>query len=135
VDAESTALASTAAATVVTLLTTDAWGQVKKEIGGLWRRFRPSQADAVEADLTEARQEALAGDEAVARMLIAEWESRLRRLLAADSAVADELARVIGTLAGGPPGDERTTVIQHAESSGHGTIVQAGRDARIGGPC
>jgi hypothetical protein len=35
VDPESVALASTAAATMVTLLTTDAWAQVKKEIGGL----------------------------------------------------------------------------------------------------
>jgi hypothetical protein len=135
VDAESAALASTAAATVVTLLTTDAWGQVKKEIGGLWRRFRPSHADVVEADLTEARQEVLAGDEVVARTLVAEWESRLRRLLAADSAVADELARVISALAGSLPNGGSTTVTQHAQASGHSTIVQAGRDARIGGPC
>jgi hypothetical protein len=133
VDAESAALASTAAATVVTLLTTDAWGQVKKEMGGLWRRFRPDRADAAEADLIESRQEALAGDEAVARRLVAEWESRLRRLLAADSAVADELARVIGTLVGDLPDGGGTTVIQHANAAGHGTVVQAGRDARIGG--
>jgi hypothetical protein len=134
VDAESAALASTAATTVVTLLTTDAWARAKQEVGGLWRRFQPAHADVIEADLAQARDEALAGGEAAARALTAEWESRLRRLLAADSAVAAELTRVIALLASELPRGI-TTVTQHATASGHGTVIQAGRDAQIGGPC
>lgn len=90
-DQESVELASTAAATMVALMTIDAWTQVKKEIGGLWRRFRPEHAAAVEADLAAARAEAVTeietGREPAGDILAAEWESRLRRLLAADAAL------------------------------------------------
>ncbi len=134
-DSETGALASTAATAVVALLATDAWALVKKELGDLWRRFRPSHAEVVEADLVQAREETLAGDEAVARALIIEWESRLRRLLATDQAVAGELARVIGVLAGLVPGCENVTVTQRGSASGHGTVIQVGRDARFGGSC
>lgn len=134
-DAETGALASTAATTVVALLATDAWAQVKKELGDLWRRFRPSHAEVVEADIAQAHEEAVAGDEAVARTLVIEWESRLRRLLATDQAVAGELARVIGALASHLPGDENVTVTQRGSASGHGTVIQVGRDARFGGSC
>jgi hypothetical protein len=54
VDAESAMLASTAA--TMTLLTADAWIQVKKEIGGLWRRVRPAEADAVVAEIERCRR-------------------------------------------------------------------------------
>jgi len=137
VDPESAALASTAAATMVTLLTTDAWVQVKKEIGGLWRRFRPSRAEAVEADLEEAREQALAAvrDEAAIRLLTAEWESRLKRLLAADAAAAAELARVTDTLVGLLPQGMDVRVAQHANASDHSTVIQVGGNARIGKPC
>ena len=55
-DTEIAALASTAAATMVTLLTTDAWTRVKEEISGLWRRFRPEHAATVAADLAAAHE-------------------------------------------------------------------------------
>jgi hypothetical protein len=138
VDSESAALASAAATTVVALLTTDGWTQVKKEVGGLWRRFRPSHAETVEADLAGAREEALAGGDAVTGTLVTEWESRLRRLLAADRAVAGELARVTDVLAGHLVRGERSgnvTVSQYAEASGGSTVIQVGRDARIGKRC
>jgi len=138
VDSESAALASAAATTVVALLTTDGWTQVKKEVGGLWRRFRPSHAETVEADLAEAREEVLAGGGAVTGALVIEWESRLRRLLAADRAVAGGLARVTGVLAGhlvrGESGGN-VTVSQYAEAFGGSTVIQVGRDARIGKRC
>lgn len=98
-DTDSVELASTAAATMVALLTTDAWSQVKKEIGALWRRFRPEQAGTVEAELTAAHEEAVAGGEPAGDALRAEWEARLRRLLTADAAVAVELGQVTTVLA------------------------------------
>lgn len=78
-DTESVALASTAAATPRSRLTSTPHG--KKPL-------------------------AAAGEGAVARALAAEWEARLRRLLAADTAAVPELARVVTTLAGAL---ERTT--------------------------
>jgi hypothetical protein len=144
VDTESAVLASTAAATMVTLLTTDAWAQAKKEIGGLWRRSRPEHADAVEADLTEARDEALAAaeseDERIALALTVEWESRLRRLVAADATAAAELARVVTALSGllerttaeREKRHENITITQDAHTSGHSTVIQVAGDARIG---
>lgn len=127
-DGESAALASTAATTLVALLTTDAWKRATSEIVALWRRFRPAHADAVEADLTQAHDEAVAGDEAVARTLTAEWESRLGRLIAADSEAVAELRLLTDRLVEQRP----TTITQKAKASGHGTVIQVGRDARIG---
>jgi hypothetical protein len=74
VDSESLALASTAAATLVTLLTTDAWTWASREIVSMWHRFWPSQAADVEAELAQARADALAGDQAVIRAVTTEWE-------------------------------------------------------------
>jgi hypothetical protein len=138
-DTESVALASTAAATIVTLLTTDAWTQVKKEVAGLWRRFRPEHAAAVEDDLSAARQEALAaaaaGDEAVPRALATEWESRLRRLLAAEPAAASELAQVVATLTSIKQ-HENVMITQKANASdqsqvrGHCRLARTGNSSR-----
>lgn len=50
-DGESLALASTAATTLVTLLTTDAWAKAKQEMASLWQRFRPEHADVVAAEI------------------------------------------------------------------------------------
>jgi hypothetical protein len=132
-DSESVALASTAAATVVTLLTTDAWAKAKQEITGLWRRYRPEHADIVEAELAEAHNEAVAGDEAVARALAAEWESRLRQLMAADATAANELSRVVSTLTRAlAEQDKKVTINQQVTASGHAAVIQVAGDARIG---
>lgn len=77
-DSEGLALASTAAATLVTLLTTEAWTKASREIASLWHRFRPSQAAGVEAELAQARADVLAGDQAVTRAVVTEWEGRRR---------------------------------------------------------
>jgi len=127
VDGETAALASTVAATLVTLLTTDAWTGAKNEIVAVWQRFRPAHADVVEADLTQARDEAVAGDKAVVRTLTAEWESRLGRLIAASPDAAAELRLLNDRLL-----EQQPTIIQKAKASGHGTVIQVGRDARIG---
>jgi hypothetical protein len=132
VDSESVALASTAAATLVTLLTTDVWAKAKQEIAGLWRRFRPEHAEVVEAELTDARVEALAGGEAVASALATEWESRLRRLLAADAAAAGELARVAELLTRMAAEQGRNVAIsQQVTASGHAAVVQVAGDAHL----
>jgi hypothetical protein len=133
-DGEIVSLASSAAATVVTLLATDAWTQVRAEVGALWRRLRPGpDAQDAEAVVTRDRAEIAgsAGGEGPGRALRAEWEARFLRLVGADPSAAAELARMAGRL-GGLQGGREGTVRQEATASGHGIVVQAGRDARTG---
>jgi len=134
VDGETAALASTAAATLVTLLATDAWAQVKKEIGGLWRRLRPAEAHVVVAELERSRDKAAGspGDSAVIDALQAEWTARLLELLTAGAAAA-ELGKANSALAALLPEKrkENVSIWQIADARGS-TVVQVAGDAEIG---
>jgi hypothetical protein len=135
-DGELVSLASSAAATVVTLLATDAWTQVREEIGALWRRLQPGHTEQVadaEAALNRDREEIAGsgGDDGVGRALRADWETRFLRLLGSDAAAAAELARVASELDGLRP-DRNVSVRQDGIASDHGTVIQVGGDARIG---
>lgn len=134
-DAELAVIASSAATTIVNLMATDAWDQVKHKVGALWRSFRPEQADVVESDLDRVRLEITGADEAIALAISREWESRLLRLLAADSAVVVELSRVIAELRQIPAGAQARggDVRQSAKASGQSTVIQIGGDGTIGG--
>jgi hypothetical protein len=131
-DGELVALAGSAATTIVTLLATDAWGEVKEMTGGLWRRFRPELADDAEQELDRAHAEIATADETVALAITREWESRLLRLLAADAGAAAELSRVLAKLSQSRPAQQRAAVRQTAKASGHSTVIQVGGDATIG---
>lgn len=131
--AELSVLASSAATTIVKLMTTDAWDQVKGKMGALWRRYGPEQARDVESDLDRARMEIAGADETVALAISREWESRLLRLLAADSAVAAELSRVVAELRQIPAGGSaRGDIWQSARASGRSTVIQIGGNGSIG---
>ncbi|HEV2370994.1 MAG TPA: hypothetical protein VGS19_02395 [Streptosporangiaceae bacterium] len=137
-DPELAALTSTAAATLVQLMTTDGWERAKASVGGLWRRAHPGRALAVEADLAAARQEALSarqrGDEQAELDLVGEWRSRLRRLVAANPELERELRQVVNEL---QPVMEKATearvnlVTVQAKATGNSRIFQAGRDQHI----
>jgi hypothetical protein len=128
-DAELATLASSAATTIVTLLTTDAWGQVKQKMTVLWRRFKPDQADDLEAEFARDRLEIQRADATVARAITLDWESRLLRLLAADAAVAGELSRVVAELSQLPAAQQvRGAVSQHAEATRNSTVIQVAGD-------
>jgi len=103
-DADLAVMASSAATTIVGLMATDAWDQVKEKTWALWRHFRPEQADAIGSDLDRAHAEITDAGETVALAISREWESRLLRLLAADTAVAAELSRVLDELSQIRPG-------------------------------
>ena len=66
-DTELAALAASSATTIVTLLTTDAWDQVKQKMTALWRRFKPDQADTIGVELARSRLEIQNADAATAR--------------------------------------------------------------------
>jgi hypothetical protein len=131
-DGELAALAGSAATTIVTLLATDAWGEVKEKIGGLWRRFRPEFADDAEQELDRVHAEIATADETVALAITREWESRLLRLLAADADAAAELSRVLVKLSQSHVAQRGGAVRQTAKASGHSTVIQVGGDAAIG---
>lgn len=132
-------LAAVAAASLVQMMTADGWGQVKAAFVSLWRRVHPSQAEAVGAELEAARLEILAarqtGDEqAVLDDLAGEWRGRLRRLVAADVRLQEELLGLVEQiqpvlLDAGQVGP----VTMRARASGSSRINQAGRDQTVTG--
>jgi len=137
VDPELSALTSTAATTVVQLLATAAWGQAKTAVGRLWRRVHPERADTVEAELAEARTEVIAaqqaGDVQAEQALVDEWHGRLRRLIAVDPQLADELRRVVAELrpllVDAAP--QYSMITMQATTFGDSRVNQAGHDLHV----
>lgn len=135
---ELTALTSTAATTVVQLLATAAWEQTTSAVGGLWRRVHPERAETVQAELAEGRAEVLAarqvGDEQVEQALVGEWQSRLRRLVAADPQLVDDLRRVVAELRSAlaeADSQQGAAITMQATTFGNSRVNQAGRDLHI----
>jgi hypothetical protein len=132
-DGDLAALSAAAATTLVTSMTTDSWEQVKAALVKLWHLRHPGQAKAVGADLTATRSGVVAaravGDEQAESDLLAEWRSRLRRLVADDEQLQDELRRFTEEfrhILSEPRGVSR--VVMRAEVHGSGRVNQAGRD-------
>ncbi|MFC9466064.1 hypothetical protein [Streptomyces coelicoflavus] len=131
-------LAQTAGITVVGLMATDAWQRTRDGVVALWRRARPVQADEIGTALEETREEILAarheGDSECAEDLERDWRRRLRRLLAADPSIAQDLEEVLAEARASLPEDERPSipaVQMHAHASGNARVYQAGRDQHI----
>lgn len=135
-DPDLTALSWAAATTLVALMTTDSWEQVKAAFVGLWRRRYPRQAGVVDADLAAARHEMMAaleaGDEQAGVELAGEWQSRLRRLVAADEQLQDELGRLVEQFRPMlPDARQPGSVVMRARASGLSRVYQAGRDQTV----
>jgi hypothetical protein len=130
VEPEFRTLASTAGATLVPLLVTDAWTAIRSAMVGLWQQSQPDQVYAVRADLVYARAELIlarrTGDSTVEETLIDEWQLRMSRLLTADPGVAPELRRLLLYLPG--PSFISTVTVQ-ATASANGWVYQAGTTA------
>jgi hypothetical protein len=138
VEQEIAALAASAAAALVQMMTSDAWEQAKTSIVSLWRRTRPAQADSVGAELDAARLELLAAEEAHGERpgagLVDEWAARLLDLATAEPLAAAILPDLAEALRRYPAGPEMTPVVSvemRAKASGQGRVFQAGRDQKI----
>jgi hypothetical protein len=138
VEPDAGVLASAAAVTLVTLMATDAWAQVKAAFVSLWRRASPERAAAVDAELATAELEVTAarqaGDEQAELDLVGEWRSRLRRLAAGDEQVRVDLQRLVDEfrpLLAEAEAGPAPVVRMRAEAAGHGRVNQAGRDQFI----
>jgi hypothetical protein len=129
-DPEITQLASTAATTLVQLLTTEGWQRAKERFASLWRRAQPERAEAVAAEIELTRDDLLAAqrddDGEAAAELRVEWQGRFRRLLGVLPETAEDLRELLAELAPDPPAVPSVT--QHAVASGSAQVFQAGRD-------
>lgn len=128
-----------AATAVVTAMTTEGWQQARKAVVALWQRVHPERRAAIEAELEETRAEVVAarrsGDAQAEQELVGDWQRKLRRLLAADPELGDELRRILDEeLAPTLPAAEQSRVrdiTMTATAHGHGRVFQAGRDQHI----
>lgn len=132
-DPEIAVLAGTAGTTIATLLATDTWNGARTGLLSLWRRVRPGHEEDVAAQLDASRRELMNaradGDEETEREIAAEWQGRIRRLLAAHPEAAAELRSLLAGLA--PGATAAPTVTQHATASGRSRVYQAGRDLNL----
>ncbi|WP_399890995.1 hypothetical protein ACGH7X_30635 [Streptomyces sp. BBFR51] len=101
-EAELMALIGTGATTVVGLMVTDAWGQVKHRVVGLFAS--DSDADSVAGELEESRTALVTADETTDEEdlrsdLTASVRLRLRRLLEQDPGASEELQRLVDEFA------------------------------------
>ncbi|MFJ7996669.1 hypothetical protein ACIQ7D_05825 [Streptomyces sp. NPDC096310] len=136
-DPEIGSLAQSGAATLVTLMATDAWQAAREGFVQLWRRAHPERAEAVTAELdagySEVRAATVADDQVVLSEVRAEWQGRLRRLLVGHPEAAAELRRLLDEIS--PPASTAdtsvTSVTQRATASGRARVYQAGRDQHI----
>lgn len=132
-EAELAALVSSGATTLVGLMASDAWTQVRDRVAALFGRA--GSEDAAAEELRRSQQDLLAaraeGDEAaVAEDIEAVWQSRLRRVLRTDPAAADELRRLLDELA--PMAGAQTAVARNSISGvQYGPSVQAAQIGHI----
>ncbi|MER8185910.1 hypothetical protein [Kitasatospora sp. NPDC094015] len=135
-DAEMSALAGVAAAALVQQVTTSAWERVRLAVGDLWRRRHPERAETVLAELDEAREEAAqarrAGDADTEQLIVDEWRTRLRRLLAADPGASTQLRSLLEELTGtSAPAGPGSSVTMTAHASGRARINQSAGDMHV----
>ena len=111
-------------AALVGAIATDEWPRVREAVMGLWRRLRPKQqADDVEAELGDLREEVLAArrdkDAGTEKALEGAWQVKAHQLVRADaSALAEELRRVLDQVL--------TPALTPAEQARVGTIIMTG---------
>lgn len=127
-------LATAAAGRLIALLASDGWTAVKAAVRSLWRHSHPER---VEAELDEARGELLKAGQAdgaeLQALLVAEWQARLARLIAARPDVVEELrALLLETSAGaGASGQTTASMTLQAHVSGGGDAYVSGRDMKV----
>jgi len=99
VEGELAALAASGATSLVGLMVTDMWSQVRTRTAALFARRRTGQAELVEAELEQSRVELLTatehGDQQTVEEVKVEWRRRLRRLLASDPQVGAQLRALL----------------------------------------
>ncbi|MGN9910160.1 hypothetical protein ACTMTJ_21660 [Phytohabitans sp. LJ34] len=127
---ELTALASTAATTVVAAMATTAWEAARAGVARLLGRGSPPKTEAVEAQLDdEADLVSGAGAGEVAQVraeLVPVWRRKIERLLADDANAAVELNALVDEIQRALPAEQRQwadTVVQNNIAVGPGSMA------------
>ncbi|MYT71824.1 MULTISPECIES: hypothetical protein [unclassified Streptomyces] len=96
---ELSVLAAAAATALVGAMATDTWTRATEAVTGLWRRFRPGEAEEIAQDLEllhrDVRRARDQGDEAAENQLVAEWQGTLGRVLRRHEEMAPALHAVL----------------------------------------
>ncbi|MFB7473305.1 hypothetical protein [Kitasatospora sp. NPDC056184] len=119
-EAEIAQLVTTGATTVVGLMATEAWTQLRSRLAGLLGRGR--DAEEVSAELEEIRVEVVRadGDTELVGDQTAELRNRIRRLLRQEPDAAGELRALLEEFT---PRQPRQVVITHTVNTiDHGTV-------------
>jgi hypothetical protein len=127
VEAELAGLATSGATTLVGLMVSDAWERARDRLSAFFARggdgravdAQREQLEASRAELVAARESGADGDETTAD-LADEWRARLRRVLRADPAAADELRALLAELA--PQEAAGPTTVIHNTISGNAVV-------------
>lgn len=94
-EAELVALAGTGATTIVGLMATEAWDQVRQRVVRLFTRGGDGSANAMDDELTASRTALVAAPEEETADVTASVRMRLRRLLAENPEAAEELRLLV----------------------------------------
>ncbi len=136
-EAEVVALASGGAGTLVGLMVTDLWQQVRDKVATLFAGHGDDAAE-VGAALDRSRAELIAARQAEDEVGVAdvhsEWRLRLRRLLSSNPAAAQELRALLLEVqeASGP--QQQAFVLQNGQAIGsNSTLNQVGSGIQING--
>ncbi len=134
-DAEITSLAQNAGTTLVTLMATDAWERARGGMVRLWHRFQPDRAASFTAELESSDADALTaaenGHETAFGELQAQWQARMRRLLASHPEAAEPLRCLLDEIDPPESALPSSPVTLRATASGDARVCQAGRDQHV----
>jgi hypothetical protein len=137
-DSELASLASTASSTLLTLLTTDIWEQAKARFIRFWSRTRPLTEKIIEKDLDNTRTALTAsegaGYDTLAKILVAQWASRIEELLAEHGEAEADVLALIADFNESLRPDERERAAQvliNVRNSGHGTTNVLGHGMQL----
>ncbi|WP_433859316.1 hypothetical protein [Streptomyces kronopolitis] len=131
-DSELAALATSGAATLISLMVTDSWTHARELVG----RFlsRPQADGATLADLDSVRARLLAARAAAGTHttddLTDQWHTYLQGVLQSGSVTADTLRDLLASLQQLAHAPERRRLTVHNDISGgvqHGPVIQSGR--------
>lgn len=112
-------LATSGASTLVGLMVTDLWNQVRGRIAALLRRDKAgAELERSRRELTAARQ---AGDSVAVAQVEAQWRSRLRGILARDPQAVAELRALLDEF-GQPAGAVAKAESHFHDSTFHGPV-------------
>jgi hypothetical protein len=124
---------------LVGTMATDAWQHSRAAVIGLWRQFRPVEADGIGQELEELRAAVVATrslrDDDVQAALAGVWHVRLQQLIAQSPGAIGPLERVLReALLPALPADDRArigTLTMKARASGSARIYQTAGDQHI----